>query len=91
MAITDFSLEGKRAVVTGAGRGIGKGIALALAEAGADVAITALTATYAEKVAAQITGMGHRTLMVAADATKPEDMDRLAERVLREFVPWTSS
>jgi NAD(P)-dependent dehydrogenase (short-subunit alcohol dehydrogenase family) len=35
-----FDLKGKRAVVTGGGRGIGRAIALALAGAGADVAIT---------------------------------------------------
>jgi NAD(P)-dependent dehydrogenase (short-subunit alcohol dehydrogenase family) len=42
--LNDFSLDGRRALCIGAGRGIGKGIALTLAEAGADVAVASLTA-----------------------------------------------
>jgi NAD(P)-dependent dehydrogenase (short-subunit alcohol dehydrogenase family) len=43
MMPVEFDVTGKVAFITGAGRGIGKGIAQVLAEAGADVALNALT------------------------------------------------
>jgi NAD(P)-dependent dehydrogenase (short-subunit alcohol dehydrogenase family) len=49
-----FSLEGRRAVVTGAGRGIGLAAAAALAQAGAEVVLIARTAGEVEAAAAQI-------------------------------------
>ena len=39
MILDKFKLDGKVAIVTGAGRGLGQGIAIGLAEAGADVAL----------------------------------------------------
>jgi 7-alpha-hydroxysteroid dehydrogenase len=43
MILDRFRLDGKVAIVTGAGRGIGRGIAIGLAEAGADVVVAART------------------------------------------------
>ena len=42
-ALSEFNLDGKTAIVTGAGQGIGKGIALALAEAGANIVVAGIT------------------------------------------------
>ncbi|WP_159715553.1 SDR family NAD(P)-dependent oxidoreductase, partial [Geminicoccus flavidas] len=54
-----FRLDGKKAIVTGGGRGIGRGIVLALAEAGADVAIVYEKAKdRAEQVLAEVQAMG---------------------------------
>ena len=55
-------LAGKRAVVTGAGRGIGRSIALALAQAGADVAVTARTHLEIEELVTEIQTIGCRSL-----------------------------
>jgi NAD(P)-dependent dehydrogenase (short-subunit alcohol dehydrogenase family) len=72
-------LAGKRAVVTGAGRGIGRSIALALAQAGADVAVTARTATELEQLVVQIQEMGRRSLATPCDVTNPEQVQQMAK------------
>lgn len=83
--LTDFDLNGCRALVTGAGRGIGKGIALALAEAGADVGVTALSHENAQKVAAAVQATGTRGFGWAADGTRVEPMQRIADDVLQQL------
>jgi NAD(P)-dependent dehydrogenase (short-subunit alcohol dehydrogenase family) len=85
--LPEFNLEGKRFLLTGAGRGIGKGIALVLAEAGADVAVTGLTPVGANSVAEQVRTMGRDGRAYACDATVAVEMDALARRVLGEFGP----
>ncbi len=76
------SLAGKRAVVTGAGRGIGRSIALALAEAGADVAVTARSMSELERLAADIATMGRRSVFTTCDVTDPEQVQRMAATFL---------
>jgi NAD(P)-dependent dehydrogenase (short-subunit alcohol dehydrogenase family) len=83
--LSDFDLSGRRALVTGAGRGIGKGIALALAEAGADVGVTALGETNARKVAQEIEQRGRKGLGWAADGTRVEPMQAVAEQALQQL------
>lgn len=68
-------LEGKRALVTGASRGIGRAIALALADEGADVAITAARSLEAlEAVCAEIEARGRACLPMAWDVAQVEGM-----------------
>jgi NAD(P)-dependent dehydrogenase (short-subunit alcohol dehydrogenase family) len=55
-----FSFDGKKALVTGGGRGIGRAIALALAGQGADVALAARSRDELEQVAAEIRSLGRR-------------------------------
>ncbi len=62
-----FDLSGRRAVVTGASRGIGRVIAEALAAAGADVAVTARDLASLDGTVAAITALGRRAVGVAAD------------------------
>ena len=56
-----FGLTGKKAVVTGAGRGIGKFVALGLARAGADIGLVARSQSELDKVAEEIKSMGRRS------------------------------
>lgn len=75
-------LAGKRAVVTGAGRGIGRGIALALARAGADVAVCARTPSDLELLTREIQALGRRSLTLPCDVTDPEAVRRMAAAAL---------
>src|SRR5690349_10707610 len=80
--LQDFDLTGKKAHVTGAGRGIGRGIALALAEAGADVGVTSLGETNARKVAEEICGLGRKGFGWAADGTRVDATRTIYDQVL---------
>jgi 7-alpha-hydroxysteroid dehydrogenase len=81
-----FRLDGRVALLSGAGRGIGAGAAQALAEAGADVAIVARTAEQLEKAAAQLRERtGRRALPIAADAQDPAATADVVDRVVAEF------
>jgi NAD(P)-dependent dehydrogenase (short-subunit alcohol dehydrogenase family) len=67
-----FSLAGKKALVTGASRGIGQVIAVAFAQAGADVALTARGADGLAATAKEIRGLGREAVEIPADLTSPE-------------------
>jgi NAD(P)-dependent dehydrogenase (short-subunit alcohol dehydrogenase family) len=62
-----FSLAGRKALVTGAGRGIGRQMALAFAEAGADVAVNSRTVGELEAVAGEVRALGRRAAVVPGD------------------------
>ena len=79
---SNLPLAGKRAVVTGAGRGIGRSIALALAEAGADVAVTARTTTELEQLVAQSSAMGRKSLATPCDVMDAEQIQQMAKTLL---------
>lgn len=72
-----IDLNGKRALVTGASRGIGAAIALALAESGADIAFTYQhAAEKADAVAEAIQGVGRRAVAIKADSADPDAITR---------------
>lgn len=85
MAIVDFSLEGKVALVAGGSRGIGRSIALAFAEAGADVVVSARKQPDLDSVAEEIKAMGHRSLGIASHIAKAEESKALIEAIKKEF------
>jgi len=60
-------LEGKIALVTGAGQGIGRGVALAMAREGADVAVAELHADTAKQTAEELRELGVRTVAIPCD------------------------
>ncbi len=70
-------LAGRRALITGGGRGIGRGIALALAEAGADVAVAARTSPQVDAVAAEIRANGRTGVGFTVNVARPEEISRL--------------
>jgi NAD(P)-dependent dehydrogenase (short-subunit alcohol dehydrogenase family) len=79
-------LAGKRALVTGASRGIGAAIALALAERGADVAITyERSAERAAEVVRAIEGQGRRGLAIQADSADAAAVKRSVETAAAEL------
>lgn len=81
-----FSLTGKKALVTGASRGIGRGIALALAKQGADVAINYRSKKdEAEKVVAEIKELKRDSFLVQADVSSVDDVIRMFEEVKKRW------
>ena len=85
MILDRFRLDGKVAVVTGAGRGIGAGTALALAEAGADVLISSRTDAQLTEVARRVTALGRRAVVVPADLSDLDQVAGLATRAYDEL------
>ena len=79
-------LAGRRALVTGGGRGIGRALALGLAGSKADVAIVYhQDAEAAERVAAEGRALGVRALAVQADTAEPTAVQGMLQQVLDEF------
>lgn len=85
--LEQFRLDGKRALVTGASRGLGRAMALAFAEAGADVVITGRTAETLERAAGEIRSRGRQAWAVQADMGVPASCQAAFERVLAELGP----
>jgi len=78
-----FSLEGKAALVTGAGRGIGAAIARQLASAGAAVMVNDLDEDCAREAVAAISAAGGRAALLAGDITDPAFAQTLVDATLQ--------
>ena len=73
------NLQGKIALVTGAGRGIGKAVALSLAQSGCRVILAARTREQLEEVEGEIRARGGEALVAPTDLTRDEELQRLIE------------
>lgn len=79
------ALEGRTALVTGAGRGIGRAIALGLASEGVTVALLARSLDQLTEVADAISATGSTALVVPTDVGDPQGLDEAVAAVLAEF------
>ncbi|MEY2903228.1 MAG: 3-ketoacyl-(acyl-carrier-protein) reductase [Bacteroidota bacterium] len=79
------SLQGKNAIVTGAGKGIGKAIAIALAKEGVQVGLIARTSKDLETVAAEITALGVKAAIAVADISNITEVNKAVESIQSEL------
>jgi NAD(P)-dependent dehydrogenase (short-subunit alcohol dehydrogenase family) len=85
MVFARFTLEGKVAIVTGAGRGLGRTMAIALAHAGAAVVATARTIGEIQETADAVCKLGRLGLAVPIDVTDSGAVNHLMARVVSEL------
>jgi len=83
-----MKLKGKRALVTGAARGIGRGIAEVFADEGAEVAVNDFeNLAQAEEVVRAIRSKGTRAMAIQGDVAKRADVEPMIDRVWKELGP----
>lgn len=83
-----MKLQGKIAVVTGAGQGIGRGIAEVFAEQGADLVINDIVCSKGlDELAAWIRDKGRRVVIVQGDVSQRNDVERIFDRAWAELGP----
>ncbi len=80
-----IDLTGKKALITGGGRGIGREIALHFARAGLDLVLTARTKSQLEAVAKEVEEIGRQVLIVPADISQEEEAKSLEKIVSKEM------
>ncbi|OQS13700.1 short-chain dehydrogenase [Nocardia donostiensis] len=85
MLLDRFRIDGRVAVVTGAGRGLGAAVATGFAQAGADVVVAARTEQDLRAVAEQVTAAGRRAHIVVADLADADAAAALAGAAVSQF------
>lgn len=82
-----FDLDGRVALVTGGSRGLGLQIAEALGEAGAKVMLTSRKAADLEEAVAELSQRGIDARWIAADASRPDEVQRVCTETLERLGP----
>ena len=85
MTSQNFRLDGRIALITGAGKGIGAAIARHFAEAGANCVLTARTQSDLEQVAGEVRSHGGQALVIPGDVNDLDFLAQLVERSVAEF------
>ena len=80
-----MTLTGETALITGASRGIGAAVAQAFARAGANLVLLARTTADVERVAAATRALGVKSLALAADVSRPQEVEGAVVAALEEF------
>lgn len=86
MTVLDkLNLDGKAAIVTGAGRGLGRAMSIALAKAGANVVVSARTTTEIDETAELVRETGRRSIAVTCDVTDSKSVNTMIEETVAEY------
>ncbi len=85
MILDSFALDGKVAIITGAGRGLGRAMALRLANCGADIAAAARTVSQLEETAEGVRKLGRRCLITPTDVSVSEQVNAMVAAAVNEF------
>ena len=80
-----MKLEGKTALVTGAGSGIGRATAVLFAREGASVAVNDINLSSAEETAEMIRQTGRKAIAVKADVADENEVTKMVERTIKEL------
>jgi len=80
-----MKLEGKVAIVTGAGQGIGRAIALLLAKEGAKVVVNDVNLEAASKVVGEIQAIGRQAKAIKADVTNSREVNQMVKQTVADF------
>jgi len=80
-----MSLDGKVALITGAGQGVGRGIALAMARAGADIALAGRTLEKVERTAGEVREFGRRAIAIEGSVRDATALRRFVDETLNQL------
>ncbi|HXD91529.1 MAG TPA: SDR family NAD(P)-dependent oxidoreductase [Candidatus Binataceae bacterium] len=85
MILDSFSLEGKVAIITGAGRGLGRAMAIRFANCGADIVAASRTVAQLEETAAAVRAVGRKCLVKPTDVARSDQVNALIAAAITEF------